>query len=194
MNTISVSPQDGSAQGRLMAWGAAVRMAADNPIFGVGAGHFPVMFGTTYKPAGVGQIPWLTAHSIYFLVLGELGLPGIAFLLTFIIWNLRANRQLAIEIAGQDSESARTASRLLAALSATMLAYAVGGAFLSALYYPHVFVLAGLMVTGRRIVRTELRKATAPQSAAVPRTVQYHPAIRPVLGAAAITRRPSVTS
>ncbi len=34
-----------------------------------------------------------------------------------------------------------------------MIAFAVNGAFLSALYYPHLYVLAGVSVAGRRIVR-----------------------------------------
>ena len=41
----------------------------------------------------------------------------------------------------------------MAALSASVIAFAVDGAFLSALYYPHLYVLAGVSVAGRRVVR-----------------------------------------
>ena len=78
MSTIS-SHEDGSSQGRIAAWNAAVQMAIDNPLFGVGAGHFPVKFGAEYRKADC-RCRGMTAHSIYFLILGELGLPGIGML------------------------------------------------------------------------------------------------------------------
>ena len=80
---------EGSASARLTAWAIARQMAYDSPLLGVGAGHFGVKIGKEYRPtnfAGSG----MTAHSIYFLALGELGFPGLILLLSFIISNLRA--------------------------------------------------------------------------------------------------------
>ena len=87
---------DPSAQGRIMAWSSAIRMAVDHPLTGCGAGHFSVAFGRHYRPPGVGQteMPWLNAHSIYFLALGEFGLSGIAFLLGLLITNLIRNERI----------------------------------------------------------------------------------------------------
>jgi putative inorganic carbon (HCO3(-)) transporter len=87
MDRIVNYEQDGSALGRLLAWQSAIRMALDNPLLGVGSGHFPVKYGTEYRPPGYGRtdLPWQTAHSMYFLALGELGFPGLIFILTFII-------------------------------------------------------------------------------------------------------------
>ena len=174
MGTIS-SHQDGSSQGRLIAWNAGTRMALDHPIFGVGAGHFPVKFGAEYKPPGM-QIPWLTAHSIYFLILGELGFPGITVLLLFFVVNFAANHQLHKELMQRGSPAAMRYAQLLAALSASLLAYGVAGTFLSAAYYPHMFIVGGLLVSGRRAARaalhdTEVKQATV--SAPV-----YHPAMK----------------
>lgn len=147
--------QDGSAQGRILAWKAGVLMAVDHPFLGVGAGHFPVKYGVEYRPKGFGatEIPWQTAHSVYFVILGELGFPGLGFILALIGSNLVANRRLAREIPSRDSEQTATETRLLACLSASLIAFAVGGAFLTAIYYPHVYVLAGLMVAARRLIR-----------------------------------------
>ena len=130
-------------------------MALDHPLLGVGAGHFPVKYGVEYRPPGYGvtELPWQTAHSIYFLILGELGLPGLAMLLGFIGWNLVANHRLSGEIQARGSPDAATDRRLLAALSASLLAFATGGAFLSAVYYPHLYVLSGLLTAARHIVR-----------------------------------------
>lgn len=161
MESVSNYQDDGSAQGRLLAWGAGIRMAMDHPFLGVGAGHFPVKFGVEYRPKGFErtEIPWLTAHSNYFLILGELGVPGLAVLIALIVRNLTANARLLREIKGQDHREHLSSSRLLTSLSASVIAFAVGGAFLSAIYYPHIYVLAGLLIAGRRVVRERQRSA-----------------------------------
>lgn len=155
MESLTGEKLDGSAQGRLMAWGSAIRMAADNPILGVGVGHFAVKFGAQYRPEGYGtsDIPWLTAHSSYFLILGELGIPGITFLLAIIIGNFRAGERTLREIKQDRTGSNADGQRLVIALNASLLGFAVGGAFLSAVYYPHIYLLAALLECGRDISR-----------------------------------------
>jgi putative inorganic carbon (hco3(-)) transporter len=178
MNTIQSYETDGSAQGRIHAWQAGTRMAIYNPL-GVGAGQFPANY-IRYS-VGSDETRWKTAHSIYFLILGELGFPGLCVLLFFIVSNLLENAKLMRELKLRPpSPEATTAARLLASLSAAVLAYAIAGAFLSAAYYPHMWVIAGLSVAGRRLVREGARQAS-PASAAVP-ALTYHPAIRAVLG------------
>lgn len=145
--------QEGSAQGRIIAWKASVQMAMANPILGAGAGHFPIAYGNYYRVEGT---PWLTAHSIYFLLLGELGVPGLTVLLTLILANLRANRRMLREVGQLQPDEASTARNALVCTSAALVAYATGGAFLSAAYYPHMYVLAGTLVAARRIIRIQL--------------------------------------
>jgi len=158
---------EGSAQGRIVAWGAAMRMAADNPLFGVGAGHFPVAFGTKFRPEGEGPMPWLTAHSSYFLLLGELGIPGIMFLLGIIVSNLIAGERVLREVSQGEAQQATTCTNLMIALNAGLIAFAVGGAFISAAYYPHIFLLAGLLQSGRDVSRKlMIAEAIAPKSQA----------------------------
>jgi probable O-glycosylation ligase (exosortase A-associated) len=144
---------DGSAQGRIRAWKAATRMANDHPLLGVGAGHFPVKYGRSYMEQ---RGKWLTAHSIYFLVLGELGYPGLLFLLLIIYVNMRSNERDLKEMKNHDPPLFLTHQRLLICLKASMLAYAVGGAFLSALYYPHIYVLSGLFTARYFILKVNL--------------------------------------
>ena len=157
MSTISADPQDSSAQRRIGAWGSGVSMALDHPLLGVGAGQFPGKMAREYRPEVNGESGrWMTAHSIYFLILGELGFPGISVLLGFVFGNLFLNRQLVADVRQRLPGAGVTEVRLLTCLSASVLAYATGGAFLSAAYYPHMFVLAGLSSAARRIVRTRL--------------------------------------
>jgi probable O-glycosylation ligase (exosortase A-associated) len=148
-----IDSQESSAQGRIIAWKAAVQMALANPLLGGGAGHFPIMYGNFYHVEGT---PWLTAHSIYFLLLGELGVPGIALLLTFIFGNLAANRRMLRQIGQLPPGQASTAKNVLACTSAALVAFATAGAFLSAAYYPHMYVLAGMLAAARHAVRVQL--------------------------------------
>ena len=74
MKTIS-DTEEGSTKGRIDAWKLSVQMAAQNPLLGVGAGHFPLGYGQLRSAQGTpGR--WLTAHSIYFLVLGRAWAAG----------------------------------------------------------------------------------------------------------------------
>jgi probable O-glycosylation ligase (exosortase A-associated) len=151
MNTIKNYETEGSAMGRIVAWKAAIRMATAHPIIGVGSGHFPVKLGTEFKPpkVGDGNFPWLTAHSSYFLILGELGLPGIIFFLALLIGNYNRNAKY-IKFIKKNKDSigdCEVYSRLFLMLNSSLISFAIAGAFLSVTYYPHIFVLAGLFVS-----------------------------------------------
>lgn len=178
MDTISSYETDGSAQGRITAWRAGTAMALSNPLLGVGAGQFPGKF-VEFAPAGPSgpEVRWKTAHSIYFLILGELGFPGLALITGFILSNLVTNRRHAREFRKR-SPSERVEGRLLACLSASLLAYAIAGAFLSATYYPHMFVLGGLLVAGRRIAREMHAPSSVPPALELTPQVTYHWALR----------------
>jgi putative inorganic carbon (hco3(-)) transporter len=170
MNTMSHVSDDGSAQGRITAWKAGALMALHSPLWGVGAGNFPNNF-IRYAP-GLDGGRWKTAHSIYFLQLGELGVPGLVLLIMFIVTNLTANRRLSKTVPETLPDRA-TCVNLLVSLSAGMLAYAVAGAFLSAAYYPHIFVLCGLSVAARRYVRERVA-VTVETAAPAPSTAPAH--------------------
>lgn len=167
MNTIG-DTEESSAKGRIDAWKAAYQYAKDHPLLGIGAGHFNSTHG-------------LTAHSIYFLILGELGFPGLFGLLFVIFYNFGANRLLAREIKARDPSGSQRELRLLTSVSAAMLAFATGGAFLSAVYYPHLYILAGLMSATRQTVRRAQARASADQPAPTPtrRPITYHWALQP---------------
>jgi probable O-glycosylation ligase (exosortase A-associated) len=154
MNTIVNYEKEGSAMGRIMAWGSAIRMAADNPLLGVGAGHFPVKYGMEYRPPGFGRadLPWQTAHSMYFLALGELGIPGLTFLLSLLASNfIMLSRQTNL-LKKLTKGSCENYKNLLNSLYASLLGLSVGGAFLSILYYPHLYLTVGLIGSGNYIV------------------------------------------
>jgi probable O-glycosylation ligase (exosortase A-associated) len=151
MNSITNYQSEGSAMGRIIAWKTSIRMAAAHPVTGVGAGHFPVKLGTEFRPPEFGyqNLPWLTAHSSYFLILGELGIPGIVFFLALLITNYRRNNKYIKMIRKKEdpSDEDQVYGKLFLMLNSSLIAFAIGGAFLSVAYYPHIFVLTGLYVS-----------------------------------------------
>jgi putative inorganic carbon (HCO3(-)) transporter len=169
MGTIANYQTEGSAMGRIEAWKAGLRMVADNPVLGVGAGHYPIAFGTTYRPPGLVGTPWLTAHSMYFLVLGELGLPGIFLVLGLVLGNIRANgriRRLLQSRASLESiAGAEDTVRLLRLLTGSTIGFGVAAAFLSVAYYPHLFVLTALQVAARSVALSKMGMAREPGAA-----------------------------
>jgi putative inorganic carbon (HCO3(-)) transporter len=170
MGTITNYENESSAEGRIHAWRAGTRMAANN-VLGVGAGNFPNSF-PKYRSEDA-PTRWMTAHSMYFLILGELGILGLLLLLKLIFGNVRANRDLHRELmkdatgpprkargkppaAPEVSPELKRAQTILHFMTASMLGFAVAGAFLSVAYYPHIFVMTGLMLSARAILATRL--------------------------------------
>lgn len=163
MNSITNYENEGSAQGRIIAWKTAIRMAKKYPLTGVGTGHFPVKLGTEFRPPefGIQNLPWLTAHSVYFLIIGELGVPGITFLLMMLVTNYFRNSSYSKQARGSPGESADDYRVLFIMLNASLIAFAVGGAFLSVAYYPHLYVLAGIFTAAQVTYLREKSENTA---------------------------------
>lgn len=153
MGTVShAATEDSSASLRIKAWSGSIGMAANRPL-GLGPGHFGVYWGKT-------------AHSTYFLALGELGFLGLLCVCVLIFGNMRANMQVRKRVMAQlpqpPPEEALRSLRLLDMMNAGLLYFAVAGAFLSATYYPHIYVLFGLMLAAREFA---LRHAPQAMSA-----------------------------
>jgi probable O-glycosylation ligase (exosortase A-associated) len=144
--------QEASAQGRINAWKAAIEMAGDYPLLGVGAGLFPIKYESDYQRGKIYKQK-KTAHSMYFLALGELGIPGMFFVLSFVIINFFKNERIIRQMKHLDREAVSLEDiSLIVYLNASLVGFSVAAMFLSVLYYPHIFVLAGLMASARSIV------------------------------------------
>jgi putative inorganic carbon (HCO3(-)) transporter len=147
METLSNVHADGSAQGRLDAWSQATYLGTrKNPLLGVGAGNFPLFNGG------------LTAHSMYYLALGELGIPGAIFAVGFIVKNFRRSARLAKKLKNHTESNDENFAGLFSCLAASTIGLGVAAAFLSALYYPHIFILGGLSIAAHSVF---LRKSQA---------------------------------
>ena len=151
MSTLKNPEQESSAEARLQAWRAGARMAADHAL-GVGAGNFPNNF-PKYRSSNA-PVRWMTAHSMYFLALGELGVLGLLLVLNFIFGNVLATGKLRSRLVKQTTgppEKTAASVRLLNMVSASALGLSVSGAFLSVTYYPHLFMVTAICLCARNI-------------------------------------------
>ena len=164
METISSYEQESSAMGRIQAWKAATRMAAKHPVTGVGAGHFPLAVERE------SDMRWITAHSSYFLVLGELGIPGIVFIMSLLVGNFVRLRRLRLRTQGGSNDEDMLFHDIFMKLSVSLVAFGIGGAFLSATYYPHIFVISGLVTAAtfiyERTIESSVRQETLSETEA----------------------------
>jgi probable O-glycosylation ligase (exosortase A-associated) len=195
MQTVSDYQADNSARSRLQAWGAATQMALDYP-FGVGAGNFNSAYGRHYIPDesesqivwGSGR--WISAHSVYFKVLGEYGFPGLALLLTIIGTNFFQNRRSAellraAHAAAGGRRSGIVSERWPLVVNMSLIGYSIAAIFLGGLAYPHLFLISGLTVAAYRQavaagVAAEPPAAVAGVPAAAAAATAIDRAIRPM--------------
>ncbi|RIL01401.1 MAG: hypothetical protein DCC71_17840, partial [Proteobacteria bacterium] len=135
-------PADETRASRIQFWGHALAIWLDHPILGVGPGNAPWVIGayesfdTQVGASAAGR----AVHSIYFTLLPEWGLVGVA--LYGALGALFVARCVRLLRAPRTPElHAQTWAR---ALLCSAAACAAAGVFLSLLYYPHLYFLLGL--------------------------------------------------
>ncbi|AEF99632.1 putative O-glycosylation ligase, exosortase A system-associated [Methylomonas methanica] len=129
MDTIQTYEEDSSAMGRLNAWEYAYN-AANHNFFGVGFDSWSPITFALYAP---NPLDVHAAHSIYFSVLADHGWLGLLMFLSIFYLSWRKLKVLVNKTVG---DPAFLDMNLLARmLQVTLIAYLVGGAFLSLSYY-----------------------------------------------------------
>jgi probable O-glycosylation ligase (exosortase A-associated) len=153
MGTIQTYDQDASALGRINSWHMAFNLACDRITGGGFALANSVVFGL-YAPNPL--IP-LAAHSIYFEVLGEHGFIGLFLFLGVGItawvqaaWVIR-NAPIIAELQWMVS--------LARMLQVSLMAFAVGGAFLSMAYWDMPYYAVVVIVAMKRLLRERMLAA-----------------------------------
>lgn len=149
--------EDASAQGRLDAWAHAMTVAVERPLTGGGFGTFSPEVFQRYSPG----ITWRAAHSIYFEVLGEQGFIGLALFLAIGITAYRSGTWIHRRVRGRPDLA--WAGGLAQMLQVGLVAYGVGGAFLSLGYFDLYYGLVAMLVLTRAAVAQQLG-ARAPSS------------------------------
>lgn len=154
--------QTGTGGDRLYIWGIGFEMFLANPIIGVGQGNFPWTFeeyeaGRTHmERSRAGR----AAHSLYFTLMPEMGLVGVAIYLAMIIRN-RKDISLIETLAKAKSESRLSKKEpepnqfpvfMARAMEGSMIGFLVSSVFISTLWYPSFWVMMGFIVALRNVM------------------------------------------
>lgn len=155
ISTITEYEEDGSAQGRLVAWATGTRMALANPWFGVGYEQFQDNY---QKFAGPGEATRV-AHNSYIQVWAECGtvtlvLYLLLILLSFLdIWRIRRRAKQRyytswiIDYANMFESS--------------LVAFMIGSTFLNRAHFDLFYHYVALIVCFTRIAREEMARQVA---------------------------------
>ena len=164
--------------GRMEVWKRGLGYMAAHPFFGVGAEAFPVAEGTLAPEAerqqeGMGSgFKWSGAHNSYVQIGAELGVLG---LVLFVALLASGFRTLARIERGPPGDAAFLAQLL----SASLVAYAVAGFFLSAAYWAYLYMLLGMALGLARVTSrtgSPIAAVNRPQGHRIERpSVRYRP-------------------
>jgi len=166
MSTMKTAEDDSSFMGRVAVWKKSSAIALAHPI--VGAGFFAVQAPATYQKFRYEQgfLGFVTtpdpamfaAHSIYFQVMGDMGLLGLLIYMALLFNVFHTRKEIKRLVLAQPTP-ASWAADLADVLGAAMVAFLVGGALLSAAYFEMPFLVMGLMesikqllVRGKKVV------------------------------------------
>jgi putative inorganic carbon (hco3(-)) transporter len=133
MSTITApsSERDESTLGRLHFWEVAVAMANDRPLTGVGHRGYERAYNTYDWTQG--QFSTNRAvHSAWFGVLADLGYTGLLLFLAIVFLSFRACRR--VRKAARRGDVPATMAPYAVALESSLVAFAVGGSFVSFQY------------------------------------------------------------
>ena len=156
MDTINTYEEDLSVKGRFNAWWMAYNLAKDRPLLG---GGFEVSMPELFWRYAPDPEDLHAAHSVYFQALGEHGFLGLGLYLLVGLstwrtgsWIIRNTEKL---------KEYRWAYNLATMIQVSLIGFAVGGAFLSLLYFDVPYYLIAAMVATRILVEKELKEKAA---------------------------------
>jgi probable O-glycosylation ligase (exosortase A-associated) len=159
METIETYQSDTSAMGRINAWTMAFNLAKDNLL----GGGFAIWNKNLFAVYAPNPDFVVSAHSIYFHMIGEHGFIGLAIYLGFWISTWFSAEWLRKN--GPKHPQSEWCGQLGAMVQVALIGFAVGGAFLSLAYFDLPYNLMALTVVAQAWVRTrgwELEGPMAP--------------------------------
>ena len=153
MDTINDYEEDGSVQGRFNAWWMAYNLAKDHPFTG---GGFEIITPELFWAYAPNPQDLHAAHSIYFQALGEHGFVGLGLYLLLGFYTWRTGSWIIRNT--KNLPEFKWASSLATMIQVSVIGFAVGGTFLSLLYFDVPYYLMGAMITMRVLVEKELKQ------------------------------------
>jgi putative inorganic carbon (HCO3(-)) transporter len=137
----------------------AINLAKDRPLVGGGFALYDAQTFSRYAPDPT-RIH--AAHSIYFQALGEHGFVGLGLYL--LVGSLTWRTGTWIVRNSEQLEEYKWASDLARMIQVSLIGFAVGGAFLSLLYFDVPYYLMVAMVATRMLISQQLIQGIASQA------------------------------
>lgn len=155
MSTITApaDERDDSQQSRLHFWQVAVAMANDRPLTGVGHNAYPRAYNRYDWTEG----RFLTnraVHSAWFGVFAELGYPGLVLFVLIVFTALRACRR--VRLAAKRGELDGPLGAYAIAFESSLVAFIVGGSFVSFQYCEMLWHYFALTIALERVAVREM--------------------------------------
>lgn len=150
--TAERTERDESQLGRLHFWKVAVLMANDHPLLGVG----PSAYEPNYNQYDTSEGRFLTkraVHSAWFGVLAELGYPGLVIYLSIVWLSFGACRRVRAMAAR--GEIPGPLGPYATGLEGSLLAFAIGGSFVSFQYCEMLWHFFALTIALETVAVTE---------------------------------------
>lgn len=159
--------RDQTASHRVLLWKAGLDMLRDYPWVGVGPRNFPLVRQQDYPIADVRvqHLPTV-AHSVYVESLTELGILGTLPVALLVLWFVRLNARTRKHLAALGPGERKSLEYCFSlGLDLALVGFLVAGAFVSVLWYPHLWILLGLSVALHSVAlqRQGQKDATRPQ-------------------------------
>ena len=175
VDTINSAGDDNSFMGRVIAWKISALIALERP-FG-GGFHAVQLYPVWNHYAGsidnvlsfietgpAGMIP-KAAHSIYFEVLGDLGVVGFSVFLALLIVGFR--NASALKRYGRQDPRQQWAADLGGAVQISLVVYCVSGGAVSMGYFETFYVLLIILSRTRRSVQDAMAERVAPPASPI---------------------------
>ncbi len=141
---------EGTANLRKEYWMSGIRMFAEYPLVGVGQGNSPI-YMADYINLPNANTKWGRAmHGTIPLLLAELGVIGFILFATLFIQSFRRVYYM-VRIPIRDPDTREFIEYMSLSCSASMIGFVVASTFLSALYYPHIYLLSAFCIVGYKL-------------------------------------------
>jgi len=175
---------DESYQNRILSWRGGIAMFESNPLTGIGAGDYTDANGALYWP-GIGRKHYLNAHSLYFKLIGELGLIGLVTFGGYLICVFRLNIRLRKQLKPQ--EVSRFLKEIPGLFNIRLLQLLFAGYAAHNLYRDTWFVIGAMAASVSllpMLQQSQLQTQSTPEIAAAdgpPLAADWSPALLPAL-------------
>jgi probable O-glycosylation ligase (exosortase A-associated) len=163
--TLRNPTEEGSAAGRLRAWGIATRMALDHPWLGVGFGKFQQHYleyavdPTEAELAGEN----IVAHSSYLQIWAEGGTPALFCYLALIAGSFRTLWR--VRRMAEERYAASWIRNYAVMFEASLATFVVGASFLNRAHFDLFYHWVALILVFGALARREMEGAAVPARA-----------------------------